>query len=109
MNEQLPEVISEFSAVLEQVHKLIADIEKNRWDGGVVVMINNGAVDVRGLGVVDSTTAASAMLFAAIKALPPVSQEAFLKALLPLMERSERVEKEAREIWMQSDSAKTSP
>ena len=94
----LPIVISVFDQALEQIFKLIKDIETNRWDGGVTIFANDGKVDVRGIGTVDTPEKASALVFMAFRTLPPQSQETLAKALGEVMERSERIAKEAP-LW----------
>jgi hypothetical protein len=91
----LPVLESKFDQVLEQFVLLTRDIERGKWDAGVTIMVNNGKVDVRGLGTTSSPVDAAALLFMAIKTLPPFSQAEMLAALIPIMERSERIEIEA--------------
>lgn len=95
---ELPILISESHQVIEQIFLLIKDIEAKKWDAGVVVMVNNGSVDIRGLGVADSEAAAVALLFMGIKAFPPMKQEAMLAELKRLMDRSLVVEAESK-LW----------
>lgn len=91
-------LISNFWQVLKQMHMLKRDIEANRWDAGIVVMVNNGTLDIRGLGEVINPAQASGILFAAFKSLPPASQADMLKELSALMERSATIEAEAQHI-----------
>lgn len=98
MSDELPVLISVYDQGLEQIGKLIGDIEANKWDAGVTVFVNNGTVDIRGIGVVESTTAAAAVLFMAFKSLPPAKQSDMAAELARLMERSKAVAKEAP-LW----------
>jgi hypothetical protein len=96
--DDLPELISVWDQLLEQVMKLIKDIEANKWDAGVTVFVSNGTLDIRGLGVVDTPAAAAALLFAGIKSLPPTSQQSMLDELEKLMARSKVIAVEA-DAW----------
>lgn len=95
---ELPVLESKFDQVLEQVFLLIRDIEKGKLDAGVTVMVVDGAVDVRGLGVVKEPVQAVALLFLALRSLPPQDQKQMGDALQELMERSMRIAKEAP-LW----------
>ncbi len=96
--DDAPVLISTFDSVLEQIHRLVADIETHRLDAGVVVMVKDGEPDIHGLGVVDTTEAAAALLFVAFKMLPPTSHDAMLAKLGAIIERSRLVAKEAP-LW----------
>ncbi len=96
--ENLPELESKFDQVLEQIFLLIRDIEKEKLDAGVTVMVVDGKVDVRGLGVVTEPAQAAAILFLALRSLPPQDQKQMGDALQELMERSMRIAKEAP-LW----------
>lgn len=93
-----PILISKFDQVLEQLHLLFCDIEEFKMDAGVVVMIRNGEVDVRGLGEVDSLTAASALLSVALRTMPLAKAADMMLSIVPLMERSKLIEAEAP-LW----------
>jgi hypothetical protein len=91
-------LISNHWQVLEQIALLQRDISINRWDAGAVVMVNNGTLDIRGLGEVTKPAQASGILFAAFKSLPPASQADMLSELSALMQRSALIEAEAQHI-----------
>lgn len=101
-SEKLPELISVHDQVIEQLHKLIHAIEDNRWDAGVVVMADNGRVDIRGLGVADTPVKATALLFMAITSLPKQLQSDMMTALGELMKRSQVIAEEAP-LWRVKD------
>lgn len=94
----LPIVISVFDQALEQIFKLIKDIEKNRWDAGVTIFANDGRVDVRGIGTCDTPEKASALIFMAFRTLPPQNQEVLAAALKEVMDRSTLIAEEAP-LW----------
>jgi hypothetical protein len=97
-DSDLPVLISKFDVMLEQIQKLIKDIETNKWDSGVAVIVNNGSLDIRGLGECFTPAAAAALLFAGIKSLPPCTQSDMMKELMTMMERSTIIAKEAP-LW----------
>ena len=103
-----PILISKFDQVLEQIILLTKDIEREKWDAGVTVLVTNGSVDVRGLGTTDTPTHAAALLFMALKSLPSTTQSDMLKALKQILVRSEAVAKEAP-LWRPSDDAQSLP
>lgn len=94
----LPVLISTYYQVVEQIQLLVRDIERNKWDAGMVVMVNNGTLDMRGLGEVKSTVQAKAILFAAFQSLPPATQAEMLSELTAMFKRSHQIESEA-ELW----------
>ncbi len=91
----LPELESKFDQALEQIFLLVRDIERGKWDAGVTVMVTNGRVDVRGLATTDTPAAAFAILYMALKTLPPLNQADLMRTLNAIMERSERIEVES--------------
>jgi hypothetical protein len=95
MTKQPPELESVFDIVLEQIMRLIHDVEMHKWDAGVVIMVNNGQLDVRGLGDTTTTGAAFALMYMALKTIPAINQEQMMAELERIMTRSERIEKEA--------------
>lgn len=94
----LPELISKYDQVIEQVLILVKDIEAGKMDAGVCVMAKDGRVDVRGLGVVEKPAQAVALLFMAIKSFDSMSQAEIMAELQAIMERSEVVAQEAH-LW----------
>ena len=88
-------LISNYDQVLEQLNMLARDIENTKMDAGVVVMMRNGTVDIRGLGEVRSTAAAAAVLFTAYKSMPAASQDDMLQAITQLADRSKLIDVEA--------------
>lgn len=88
--------------MLEQFALLTRDVEQRRWDAGVTIMVNNGQLDIRGMGTIADPAQASAILFMALKQLPPVSHSIMLEKLSEIMARSEQIEKEAP-LWRSSE------
>lgn len=98
---ELPELISKHYQVLEQFKLLTRDIERGKWDAGVTIMVNNGQVDVRGLGVVDTIPAVLGLILTAIQSLPQAGKDEIMAALDAIMQRSKVIETESK-LWRTS-------
>jgi hypothetical protein len=106
---ELPILISVFDQAIEQILLLIKDIEAHRWDAGVTVMVNNGALDIRGIGVASNSPAtAVALLYMALRSMPQVDQRQVMLALDEVMKRSETIEAEAH-LWRPQNCTKIAP
>lgn len=105
-SDELPILESRFDQVLEQIHLLVKDIETKRMDAGVVVMVDDGKVDVRGLGEACTPAAAFAILFMAMRSMPPQTQQQIVEQLGTIMPRSERIAKEAP-LWRNATAPNT--
>jgi hypothetical protein len=99
----LPELESKFDQVLEQLLVLMREVEHGRWDAGVVVMVKDGQLDIRGMGTTDTEAAAFAILFMAAKTLPPVDMKQLQVEAQRIMERSQRIEMESQ-FWRPGDA-----
>ena len=98
---ELPELISRHYQVLEQFTLLTRDIERGKWDAGVTIMVNDGQVDVRGLGVVDTIPAVLGLILMATKSLPATGTTEIMAALDAIMQRSKVIETESK-LWRTS-------
>jgi hypothetical protein len=97
-SDQLPQLVSRFDDVLGQLHFLMRDVEKYRWDAGLVIMVNNGQLDVRGLGLAEKPEHAAAILVLALRSLPAFDQGLLPETLKNLLTHSERVAEEV-DLW----------
>jgi hypothetical protein len=94
----LPVLESKFNQVLEQLLLLIRDIEKGKWDAGVVVMVKDGQLDVRGMGTTDTPAAAFSILYMAARTLPSLDMNGLQSEVEGIMERSKKIEVESK-LW----------
>jgi len=105
-SDGLPILESKFDQVLEQLRILERDVESKRLDAGVVVMVDEGRVDVRGLGETTTLSSAFAILYMAMRSMPPLTQQQIADELNVTMMRSERIAKEVP-LWRDSTTSNT--